>query len=446
MKEFEYATDGERRGVIEEFRARQVDLKGGLHQHKSKKRNRREVDDAPWADGGIRDDRGRIVPNLANAMVALRAAPELIDAFAFDEMLRAPLLTKELPVAPGAAAAGGSFPRLLLDTDVSQAQEWLQHRGMPKIGREQMHQAIERRAAERSFHPVTNYLDRLAWDGEQRLEHWLADYLGAEQNDYVAHVGRMFLIAMVARVYRPGCKADYMLVLEGEQGTRKSGACRILAGDWFSDSLPEIHQKDAAQHLRGKWLIEVAELSATKRADLEGLKAFISKTVERYRPSYGRGEVIEPRQCVFIGTTNGARYLKDETGGRRFWPVRVGEIDLAAVERDRDQILAEAASRYRAGEHWWPDHALERELIRPEQEARYETDAWEEAICAYLTPPEGAARTAVKVTEVAMNVFGLELGKIGTTEQRRVSRVLQNLGWVHGEGALRRHYVPRRDS
>jgi predicted P-loop ATPase len=256
--------------------------------------------------------------------------------------------------------------------------------------------------------------------------------LGAEDTPYTRAIGRMFMISAVARILKPGCKADYMLVLEGPQGARKSTACRIVGGEWFSDSMPEnVASKDAAQHLRGKWVIEVAEMHALSKSETTALKAFITREVEKYRPSYGRKEVVEPRQCVFIGTTNKSQYLKDETGARRFWPVKVAvlrPIDTDLLTGCRDQLFAEAVHRFRSGEQWWPGDAFEREHIEPEQEARFEPDAWEEAITDFL---EG--RKDVTVLEVARGALSIDTAKLGTVDQRRVTAILERLGWVRGK-------------
>ncbi len=382
---------------------------------------------AGWLAGAQLDHKGIPVPNVANAMRGLRTVPEIASAFRFDEMLRASILVDALPVVGdrSPSADDDSLPRPVRDTDATQLQEWLQLAGLTRISRETVHSAIDLRSQELSFHPVRAYLERLQWDGTARLATWLSRYLGAETTPYTQGIGPMFLRAMVARIMQPGCKADYMMVLEGPQGARKSTACAILGGEWFSDSLPDVTAgKDVSQHVRGKWLIEVAEMSALSRAEDAALKAFITRPVERYRPTYGRKEVIEARQCVFVGTTNKSAYLRDETGGRRYWPVAVGKIDTDALSTDRDQLFAEAIAQYREGSTWWPDASFERRYIAAEQEARFEADAWEETVRTYVELSD-----RVTVSEIAREALDMKAERIGTGDSRRISAILTRLGW-----------------
>jgi predicted P-loop ATPase len=365
-------------------------------------------------------ENGKPLPIVTNALVALRRDGNISDAFAYDLMERCVILIHQVgnPLAPFEA-------RPLADEDVTVLTEFLQKAGLRRIARDVVRDAINLRARERSYHPIRDWLDTLVWDGQKRANVWMTTKLGADLNSYTQAIGRMFLVSLVARIFEPGCKADYMPVLEGPQGAMKSTACAILGGEFFSDNLPEIGEgKDVSQHLRGKWLIEIGEMHAMSRAESAQLKAFITRQVERYRPSYGRMEVTEPRQCVFIGTTNKEAYLRDETGGRRFWPVKVGKIDVNGLAADRDQLFAEAVHLYRGGEPWWPDRDFEREHITPQQDARYEADAWQEMIEAFLEH-----QSKVTVGQVAKGALFIEAANIGTANQRRIAAIMERLNW-----------------
>lgn len=380
----------------------------------------------PWLAGCQTNKSGVPLANLANVMIALRGDPALNEIVAYDEMEWVPML---LSPVPGKEAPLEFAPRPLADADVTAIQEWIQLHGLSGVGKDTVHQAVDLRARECAFHPVRDYLSGLTWDGRSRLDGWLTTYFGAEAKPYTARVGCMFLIAMVARIFDPGCKADYMAIFEGEQGDVKSTALEVLAGRWFSDQMPPVESKDASQHLRGKWLIEIAELHRmmSNNVEVEAVKAFITRRVERYRPSYGRHDVHEARQCVLVGSTNKDEYLRDETGNRRFWPVKIGEIKLDVLRRDRDQLFAEAVALYRRGEHWWPERKFEREFIKPEQDARYEHDEWEAMIAKYLSTESGK----VKLKDIGFMALHIRSrSDLGRAEQNRIKKALARLGWV----------------
>jgi hypothetical protein len=384
-----------------------------------------------------RSAQGAPIPNLANALTMARGARVLEFRFAHDEMRRLDVLMPER--------------RPIGDVDVTKIQEWFQREtGLTRIAREVVHAAIQLRASENPFHPIRDFLTGLSWDGQARLGTWLRDYLGAEDSEYHRAVGRMFLLAMVARVMRPGCKVDHLPVLEGRQGAGKSSACSILAGEYYGDALPDLQHGDPVRrsmYLRGKWLIEIPELSSFSKSGREELKAFVTQPEECFTPKYGRAEVIEPRQCVFVGTTNESTYLRDETGGRRFWPVLSGVIDTAALARDRDQLFAEALVMFERGVPWHPDRDFESQHIAPAQEARFELDGWEGPVLNFLAkrserPPEAAPGLLPRVTlpEVAHRAVGLDTANLGTRETRRLAAVMQRAGWEPGRTSTERFW------
>jgi predicted P-loop ATPase len=417
-----------------------------LEQEKRKRRKAPEA--ASWMRRMMRSDTGAIIPNLDNAMIALEDAPELMFLFAYDLMAHEVVVYGRPPTAEGQTGPekDGPFPRSLADGDVLQTQRWLQRQGMPRIGRETMHDAIVRRALDRSFHPIREWLINLEWDGVPRLDEFLVAYFGCENTPYVRSIGLMVMVALVARVMDPGCKMDYMLVLEGDQGAMKSSALKVLGGRWFSDALPDIHHsREASQHLRGKWVVEFSELAAIIKADPERFKSFMTRTEEIYLPRFGRVEVHELRQFVGVGTTNkqDQGYLTDETGNRRVWPLKCGRIDLEALEADREQYFAEAVYRYGEGSPWWPTPELEALLIKPEQDARFEHDPWEDAVLAYCADktPERDGVTRIQISEIARTALGVDaLFRVGKREQNRIRAILVRNGWTMAREEFRRFY------
>lgn len=231
-------------------------------------------------------------------------------------------------------------------------------------------------AKDNHYHPIKNYLKGLKWDGVKRAETLLIDYLGAEDTSLNRSITRKFLTAAISRVFRPGCKFDYVTVIKGMQGIGKSTLLAKLAGKWFNDSIITLQGKDAMEMLQGAWIIELGELQAIKRSEIENTKAFLSRQVDNYRPAYGRATESHPRQCVFFATTNEETFLKGSDGNRRFWTVSCVNTPTKDIfsfsEEDRDQIWAEAMGYYKNKEKLYLDK--ESETLMREIQAEYNED------------------------------------------------------------------------
>lgn len=276
-------------------------------------------------------------------------------------------------------------------------------------------------------HPVREYLSGVTWDGVPRIANWLETY-GQATGPAQRLCGRWWLISAVARAFQPGCQVHTVLILESpEQGIGKSTLVSTMAvkKEWFADELADLGSKDAAQQLSGRWIIELGELSCMSRADQERAKSFFVRSDDRYRPSYGVRVGIYPRHCVFAGTTNSTAYLRDDTGNRRYWPVRVKAIDLDAVARDRGQLWAEAVTEYREGKSWWPTTPEERRILHTNAEERREIDVWYSIVAAYLADSEET--TLHDVMEDSLKIDKAQMDK---SKQMRVASILNMLGFT----------------
>ncbi len=268
-------------------------------------------------------------------------------------------------------------------------------------------------------HPLAEWLRPLDWDGVPRVDQWLITYLGTADRSLHRRLGVWWLLQAVARPLDPGCQADYTLVLVGAQGVGKSTAARTLAmrSAGFHDTKVRVGDKDALQALQGCWIMELSELSSLKGANVETIKGFLTAREDKFRPPYGRGHEAFPRSSVFIGTTNDGQFLRDQTGNRRFWPVKVGTIDIEALERDREQLWAEAVHRWHAGEARWPTLAEEEELDS-HRASFEEEDPWSTALAIWLCGREdsftlrAAMMGALDLTEVEQKRYANRVGAL----------------------------------
>lgn len=378
---------------------------------------------------GGRESGGGVMPTFYNVELILACHEAMRDVIVYDEFSGRVIKFNEPPW--GGLGEWG-------DADTLEGRHWLTREYSIEPKPQIVDDVVQLIARRNPHNEVREYLEGLEWDRVPRVVDWLCRYLDAiipveqcalpvkdrDTLTYLRVAGQLWLISAVARVFKPGCKADCVLILEGAQGTGKSSALSELGRPWFTDTPIRLGDKDSYQALAGKWIVELSELDALSRAENSAAKAFFSSSVDRYRPSYGRRAIDHPRQCVFAGSVNHGVYLKDETGGRRYWPVCCGEIDLAALRRDRDQLWAEAVELYRQGASWHvaPEHYR---LFQAEQEARYVGDPWEATIDAW------ASSQAVPVTieAVLAQALNLKANEQNVQVQMRAGRILQRLGY-----------------
>jgi predicted P-loop ATPase len=315
--------------------------------------------------------------------------------------------------------------RPMRDSDLIDIRLLVERAGFQPIDKD-VKPAVERVALDNAYNPVVDYLDALVWDGKPRLIQWMQKLLGAPDTAFVRSIGPKTLIAAVARAREPGCKVDTVLVLEGEQGIRKSSAIAALFGEDYtaeSVSLFDQHNKMVMQ-MMGAWVVELAEFVAIARKDHGSVKGLLSMRADRVVLPYAKLASTHPRRCVFFGTINPEDfgYLTDTTGNRRYWPVNVTRIDIDAIREHRDQLWAEAQQQYRDGKPWW---------LAPEEEAdaetqtaqRAEVDPWEEILAEKL-----AGRHEVTPLD-AMKAIGILNERMDRRAQMRVAMALKALGY-----------------
>lgn len=367
--------------------------------------------------GMIQSESGGIKPNLANAVIQLRQSIDV----SYDLFSSRVIINKPTPW-------GTEGP--WRDIDDVAASNHLQHQSV-NVSSATANEAALLLAYQNQVHPLRDWLTELKWDGEPRLDSWMADYLGADNDEYTQNVAAKWMISAVARAIRPGCKADYMIVLEGPQRLGKSRALRALTNghldgesgaQWFRDALPDIDKDDIGLYMQGVWIIEVAELEAIRGKQWTKVKAFISSQTDTFRRKFGRNMQDYPRQCIFAASTNEYHWGGDPTGLTRFWPVRAEKIDVDGIMKMRDQLWAEARHRYDEGETWWLSSDVEK-LARAVQAERAPDDAWTDRVHEIIKYEDSVS---IKQIMEGLNVATERQDHMTTA---RVSKALAILGW-----------------
>lgn len=394
-----------------------------------------------WTEQLIRkpadkDGKRKIISCQANVTTILKHDEEWKGVLSFNAFTSIVETRRQPPWHPDDSPAVATHGEWADEDDV-RLVNWLMRKYSLSISAKQASETARVAAQVNSFHPVKEYVEATPWDGVHRVDQWLSRYLGAEDSDYTRAVGSKWLISAIARVYKPGCKADQVLILEGAQGTGKSTALSVLAGQWFTDTPIAIGSKDAYTQINRYWIVELAELDSLFRANNSAAKAFFSSAGDDFRAAYGRNNVLLKRHCVLAGTVNPGDhgYLSDPTGARRYWPVECGMIDLKTLQADRDQLWAECLVRYNSGEEWWIT-AARPELnsqVESVQKERFREDPWTLPVANWLASPEAerlASTHPLTQSMIFVRALSVESSGIDAREQARLGNVMKALGWA----------------
>lgn len=397
----------------------------------------------PWYHA-LQKSKGAPIPSAANVLLILEHEAPLRGMLAYNAFRAEHLIMKPAPASPGSVTRPGPYPRPWTLEDVVLVQSFIQRVHCPTLARGVVEDAMLTVAGMHTFHPINDWLHTLKWDGIPRLDHWLINAFGCENTAYHRAIGAKFMIAAVRRVRYPGCKFDYMMVLEGSQGIGKSSCLReLFSKQWFSDAIPpDLASRDAAMALDGVWCLEFSEIEHLIRHELEVIKAFLSRAVERYRPPYGRFYVERPRQGVLVGTTNADDYLRDSTGNRRIWPVRCEAASVDWVKLNRADLWAEAAYRELIGETEWMDEADVQTEANSAQLDRMGEDLWWGEVSEYA-----AGKSEVTIPDILWHVIGVPRERHGKSQEMRIAAILRQIGWERitatFRGKVRKFWRPK---
>lgn len=297
-----------------------------------------------------------------------------------------------------------------------------------KFTRTEVEEALEMLASRKRFHKLTDWVRSLKWNGVGLIDNGLPQALNQVPGSLTARLVRKWFVSAAARALQPGCKVDTVLVLIGPQGCGKSRFCRAVGGPWFTDAKVDVESDNGKRLMRRSWIVEWAELTAMRRArDAEAIKQFLSQQVDVYRPLYREQPIEAPRHSVIVGTTNDDEFLRDPTGSRRFWPVRVSAIDVAWIVANREQLLAEAAAAVQAGEQWWLDGDDEAELEHHNKEFQVEDD-WTEIIQEFNN--SNLLWVESTTAQILEGVIKKDKDQWTQADHNRVSDSLKSLGWT----------------